>query len=185
MVTSVAATAPGATCQRSGSLSSTSTPCSRRQATVISTWGREGSGGPSWRRSTPASYRGAGEQQTRDELAGVGGVEDHRPSGRAAGAAHGERQPSAAVVVDLHAELAQRSSTCAIGRVRACASPSKATGPSASAATGGTNRITVPASPQSTLSAVQAAGDDPPVLPAGVDVRAEGRERGGHQLGVA
>ena len=43
--------------------------------------------------------------------------------------------------------------TSCIGRVRACGSPSKITGPSASAATGGTNRITVPARPQSTVAA--------------------------------
>src|SRR3954451_16052384 len=39
-----------------------------------------------------------------------------------------------------------------IGRSRAYGSPSKATTPSASAATGGTNRITVPARPQSTFA---------------------------------
>ena len=42
------------------------------------------------------------------------------------------------------------SSTGPIGRTRACASPSNVTGPSASAATGGRKRITVPARPQST-----------------------------------
>ena len=46
-----------------------------------------------------------------------------------------------------------------IGRAYACSSPSKATGPSASTASGGTNRITVPARPQSTVP--------PPVKPAG------------------
>ncbi len=40
-----------------------------------------------------------------------------------------------------------------IGRCRACGSPSKDVGPSRRAASGGTNRITVPASPQSTCRA--------------------------------
>ena len=62
------------------------------------------------------------------------------------------------------------------GRVRMWGSPSKATGPSASAATGGTNRITVPASPQSTAPPpVEGAGRDPPVVPGGVDRGTERR----------
>ena len=65
-------------------------------------------------------------------------------------AVDGERQRAAAVVVDPTPRARRASSTGPIGRTRACASPSKRTGPSASAASGGRNRITVPASPQST-----------------------------------
>ena len=77
------------------------------------------------------------------------------------------------------------SRTADIGRVRACGSPSKATAPSASAATGGTNRITVPARPQSTVAAVQRGRGDQPVVRRGVDGRAQRGQRRGHQLGVA
>ncbi len=55
MVTSTARTVAGGTVQVSLP-DSTSTPCSRRQATVIATWGSEGMGGPSWRTLMPASY---------------------------------------------------------------------------------------------------------------------------------
>ena len=44
------------------------------------------------------------------------------------------------------------SSTGFIGRAYACSSPSKSTGPSASIASPGTKRITVPASPQNTFT---------------------------------
>ncbi|SKW41748.1 Uncharacterised protein [Mycobacteroides abscessus subsp. abscessus] len=45
------------------------------------------------------------------------------------------------------------SNSGAIGRARACSSPSKTVGAWRSAATGGRNRSTVPASPQSTVEA--------------------------------
>src|SRR5450631_659429 len=50
----------------------------------------------------------------------------------------------------LAPRVRSESMTWAMGRRRAWGSPSKATGPSARAATGGRNRLTVPASPQST-----------------------------------
>ena len=56
-----------------------------------------------------------------------------------------------------------------IGRESACSSPTKSTGPSASAARGGTNRITVPASPQSMVP--------PPVNRAGGSTRHGRRPR--------
>ena len=55
MTWSTGLTIPGATAQRLASLSSTSTPCSRSIATVMSMWGSEGTGLPSWRTSTPSS----------------------------------------------------------------------------------------------------------------------------------
>ena len=51
-----ARTGPGATRHRFGSSSSTSTPCSRSACTVMSMCGRDGTGLPSWRTSTPSSY---------------------------------------------------------------------------------------------------------------------------------
>ena len=78
------------------------------------------------------------------------------------------------------------ASTSPIGRVRMCGSPSKPTTPVESPAAGGTNRITVPASPQSTAaSRSNGPGRDHPVVVRGVDRRAEGGERRGHQQGVA
>jgi hypothetical protein len=55
MVRSSARNGPGATAHRLASLSSTSTPCSRSIATVMSMCGRDGIGLPSWRTSMPSS----------------------------------------------------------------------------------------------------------------------------------
>ena len=79
------------------------------------------------------------------------------------------------------------SSTVPIGRSRARGSPSKRTGPSASAATGGTKRMTVPASPQSTVAAAAQAvvRADRHVLAVDRDRDAEGAQRADHQRGVA
>ena len=77
------------------------------------------------------------------------------------------------------------SSTAAIGRVRACGSPSKLTAPVASAATGGTNRITVPARPQSTAPPCSCPGVTVQSVRRGVDAGSERAQRGRHQLGVA
>ena len=55
MTWSTGFTVPGSTAHRLASVSSTSTPCSRRIATVMSMWGSEGTGLPSWRTSTPSS----------------------------------------------------------------------------------------------------------------------------------
>ena len=92
---------------------------------------------------------GAGQQQRRDELGGRAGVDLDRAAGHRAVPVDGERQ-RVALVVD--AERPQRVSTSATGRSRMWGSPSKPTCPVASAATGGRNRITVPASPQSTAA---------------------------------
>ena len=58
-VSSCGAIGPGATTQRSGSESSIRTCRSRSMATVISRCGREGRGGPTWRRSRPPGSRAA------------------------------------------------------------------------------------------------------------------------------
>ena len=84
------------------------------------------------------------------------------------------------------------SITGAMGRLRACGSPSKDTRPDTSAATGGRNRITVPASPQSTEESPRSvAGLDQPVRRLGVvavdvlDHRAQRAQRLRHQERVA
>ena len=95
--------------------------------TVISMWGSDGTGLPSWRTSTPSSKRGAGEQQRGDELRGGRGVDDDasRP-GRGPvpwtvnGSAERRRRPRRGV--------RSASSTSPTGRSRMCGSPSKSTG---------------------------------------------------------
>ena len=77
-----------------------------------------------------------------------------RPEGSTAldqaGAADRERQP-AGVEASMATPSARSASTIGrIGRLRACGSPSNSTVPSASAATGGRNRMIVPARPTST-----------------------------------
>ena len=109
---------------------STSTPCSRRHATVISMWGSEGTGGPSWRTLDALVVRRAGEQQRGDELARRGGVDDHLSAarrGRCPTTVNGSvpRPPSSTSTPSAR----RASRTPAIGRVRACGSPSNATLP--------------------------------------------------------
>ena len=70
---------------------------------------------------------------------------------------NGRPSPSPSAVTSAPRSRSAPSSGC-IGRAYACASPSKATGPSASRASGGTNRITVPARPQSTVPPLNPAG---------------------------
>ena len=90
------------------------------------------------------------------------------PPSSAPAAVHGQRQRAAAVVVDPGAErrAARRSRRAADARTDR-GSPSKRTGPSASAATGGRKRITVPALPTSTVAG--------PCRPAGMTRQASPR----------
>ena len=50
---------PGSTAQTSGVLSSTAAPAARSICTVIRRCGADGTGGPTWRTTTPRSKRGA------------------------------------------------------------------------------------------------------------------------------
>ena len=108
MTVSSAVTGPGATRQRLGSASSTSTPWRRSSETVISMCGIDGTGLPSCSRSTPLSYLRAGQQQRRDELRGRRGVDDDLAAGHRARSADHERQGAATLVVDRDAEATQR-----------------------------------------------------------------------------
>ena len=113
--------------------------------------GCEGTGGPSWRTSTPSSYAApessSAETNWLEAEASITTVPPRtRPvpdtvKGRVPRSPSSTRTP----------RVRRASRTADIGRVRACGSPSKATSPLARAATGGTNRITVPARPQSTV----------------------------------
>ena len=96
----------------------------------------------------PVGERGARQQQPGDELRRGRGVDLDRAAGHRAAAVDPERQ---AVAVDVRRPArAAPSSSGAMGRARACSSPSNVTVSVLSAATGGTKRSTVPARPQST-----------------------------------
>ena len=76
----------------------------------------------------------------------------------------------------------------AMGRTRACSSPSKVTGALPSAASSGTNRMTVPASPQSIVAGsvlTVVGGVTVQVMRVALDRGAERRQRRGHEVGVA
>ena len=94
---------------------------------------------------------GAREQQRRDELRRGAGVDGDGASGHGARAVHGEGECAPAAVVDPDAERAAARSASGRRGAAACGGRRRsATVPSASPTTGGTKRITVPASPQST-----------------------------------
>ena len=78
------------------------------------------------------------------------------------------------------------SSSGAMGRARACSSPSKVHRPSASAASGGTKRKTVPARPQSTRASASGAIRPLTVssVPVPVDAQAQSAQRSDHQVGI-
>ena len=123
------------------------------RASVMSMCGCDGTGSaPVWRDLDALVVAGAGEQQPGHELRRRRRVDAApRRRGTRAAAEDGERQPAAAAVVDLDAGLPQAVEQ---RRHRALAGVRRrrrtSTSPSASAATGGTKRMTVPASPVST-----------------------------------
>ncbi len=174
---------PAATRQRLGSLSSTSTPCSRRMATVMSRWGWDGTGLPSCTTSTPAVEPGTCEQQGGDELAGAGRVEHDLPAGHVARTAHGERET---VAVDAYAEGAQGRQDLADGpgaHVGVTVEGHVAVGESGHGGHESGDRPSQAAVDRD--SAGQPGGLDVPVVARGVDPGPERGERAGHQLGVA
>ena len=150
--TSPPAIGPGSTRHRPGVWSSTLTPRSRSVATVMSMCGRLGSAPPTCRSVSPSANRGAASSRAETNWEDPEASTDTSDpliapvpwtvNGREVGAA----PPS---VVTRTPRSSRARITGAIGRTRAPASPSSRTGPSARAASGGTNRITVPASPQS------------------------------------
>ena len=120
-----AAPGPGRPASGSASVSSTSTP--GRAASARSSRCAAATA-PACRRGARRRPRRTGrrEEQRRDELAGRGGVDDHCAAADAPGAGDDERQ-GAASSRRRDPERAQGLEHLAIGRVRACGSPSKAT----------------------------------------------------------
>ena len=142
-------TGPGATAHRFASESSTSTPCSRSIATVISMCGRDGTGLPSWRTSTPASYRAPASSRAETNCEDADASITTVPPGTDPVPRTVKGRPSPSMATPSPRSAVSTSPT---GRFRMCASPSNSTAPAASPATGGTNLMTVPASPQSTAA---------------------------------
>ena len=132
----------------------------------------------------PVGERRAGQQQPGDELRRARGVDLDGAAGHRSATAHRERQ---AVAVDVHAEPAQcvqqRRDRAGAGLFVAVEHHRLGAD---SAATGGTNRSTVPARPQSTVASggrVDSAADRQLGVVA-VDGDAEGAKRTDHQIGV-
>ncbi len=149
--TSPPAIGPGATTQCPAASSRASTPRSRSTASVMSMCGWLGSRSPTWRTSSPPGSRGATRRSAETNwldaeaststLVARGDPPPLTVNGRVPRPSSSTVRPSAR----------SASMMPAIGRSRARGSPSMVTGPSARAASGGTNRMTVPARPESTL----------------------------------
>ena len=183
-----ARTGPGATAQRLASVSSTSTPCSRSIATVISMWGSDGTGLPSWRTSTPVLVAGPGQQQRGDELRRtptrrsttvpprtepvprtVNGSDPRPPSSTST--------PSARSAVE---HLADRARAACAGRRRT--TPTRWTGPPPAARTASPCR---PGRSRPRRRPRRGAGRDGPVVTGGRRREPSAVSAVGHQRGVA
>ena len=136
-----------------------------------------------------ARARGPGRTAARPAAAPETNCEDadasisHRAAGDRAGAAHGERQPAAAALVDLHAGLAQPATRAAIGRTRARRHrrrrpPRRPARPPAA-------RSASPCRPARRRSSPRAAGPGATTIAAVVgDVGTQRAQRRRHQFGV-
>ena len=192
IVSSSGAIGPGATTQRSGSESSIRTCRSRSMATVISMCGREGSGGPAWRRSRPPGSRAATiSRALTNWLDAEASSVTRRPEPSTA-QAHGcaatvkGRVPPSASTAAPELAAARPAADPSAGRTPARRRRS-APGPSASRARAGRKRITVPASPQSTVTSAGEAGrgSDLPLVAGLGDLHPERPQAVPHQPGVA
>jgi hypothetical protein len=187
---------PGATNQWFGTESSTATPAPRRTATVMLMWSRLGTGLPTCSRCSPSVNRAPtnsrAETNCDEALASMTrwpprtSPEPSTTNGKDDGV-----PPSSADTATPSAFSA--SMMVPMGRLRACGSPSNTLAPLRSAASGGTNRITVPARPQSIVAADGAASarsGDLQIRPESAvprylgDGGAELPERLDHQCGV-
>ena len=150
MVRSKAAIGPGSTFQLRSSGRVITTPSSRSVATVISMW--SGLAMRPWAAviSRPLAVRAATSSRALMNCEEPEASTVIRPPARdpvpvtVAGSRPGSPCP---LTGTLRSDSAP--STGAMGRSRACGSPSKVKEPRARAASGGTKRMTVPASPQS------------------------------------
>ena len=178
-----AATVPGDTCQRFGVPSSTSTPACRSIATVIAMCGADGTDVPVCTIVSPSVNAGPDsirpDTNCDDDDASI----STRPprTEPVPVTENGMASPSTPTP-----RVRSASSSGAMGRARACSSPSNSTTDRLSAATGGTNRSTVPASPQSTRA--PSAGDSSPETvrssASPSTVEAQRAHRADHQVGV-
>src|SRR5882757_2441652 len=144
-----AATGPGGTCHRLASVSSTSTPASRSIDTVIATCGADGTDSPVWIAVSPSANVApdSSSPDTNCDEAEASISTAPPATGPSPCTRNGRPSPSSATPMARRA-----SSRGAMGRDRACSSPSNVTTSVPSAATGGTKRSTVPASPQSMVA---------------------------------
>ena len=141
-----AATRPGATRHRFTSVSSTAIPASSSIAAVIAICGAEGTEVPVCTTVSPSSnaapHSSSPETNCEEDEASMCTVPPGAPPRPCT--VNGSPPPSMSTPSPR-----RPSSSGAIGRARACSSPSKTTAVLPRAARGGTNRSTVPASPQS------------------------------------
>ncbi len=184
MVWSRAATGPGATAQRLASLSSTSTPWRRSRSTVMSMWGSEGTGLPSWRTSTPSSKRAPASSSAETNCEDAEASMTTRPprTDPVPSIANGNESPAR----HGHAQRAQRGEHLAD---RTLAHVGVAVeGDPAGGEAGDRRHEPHHGAGQAAVDlgvAVEAAGGDGPVVAGGVDGRAEGGQGRRHQRGVA
>ena len=126
--------------------------------TVIAMCGAEGTGGPSCRTSMPSSNRGAAssrpETSWEDPEASSTTVPP-RTAPRPCTVNGTAPRPPSSICAPSWRSAARIGP---IGRSRIRSSPSKVTAAEVSAASAGTNRITVPALPRSTLTSEPGAG---------------------------
>lgn len=152
---STAATGPGTTRHVFATPASTVTPAVRSISIVMSMCGWEGTGFPTWWMVTPASNRAAEmsspETNCDDDDASM--VTSPPRTEPVPAMPKGSVRPSTATPRSRRADR-----MVSTGRARICSSPSTVTVPWASAAIGGTKRMTVPANPQSTCPPVSASG---------------------------
>ena len=153
---STAEIGPGATCQDDAVGCSTTTPDSRSIASVISMCGPDGTAAPpTWISSTPSSKRAAESRRPETNCDEAEASISTRPP---------RREPAPATVngrlspVTSAPRARSASRTVAWGRTRAAGSPSNVEVPVASAASGGTKRMTVPARPHSTSAPCRLPG---------------------------
>ncbi len=129
---------------------STSAPAARNICTVMAMCGAEGTRRPRWRISTPLSKRGAASSrpETNCEDPDASRVTAPPASDPVPRTANGAApRPPSSMTAPSSRSAARIGAT---GRWEARASPWNSTVAAVSAATGGTNRITVPALPTST-----------------------------------
>ena len=150
-VSATALIGPGDTTQVSSSGWATWTPRARSHSTVMSIWRWLGtSPSPSWRSVSPRGNRAAASSSPDTNWLDPVASTVAEPPRMGPVIENGSSSPSTV------APSWRRPSRMGwMGRALACSSPVKRVVPFARAATGGTNRMTVPASPQSIWAAAR------------------------------